>query len=162
MNQEFVLRQTIFHAFLIDFQHTKLGCFSHKPISGIIVYWQTGWYRNSQPQQQSFLSAKNCAVLLRVLNGIPVLTLLTEAAIFPYVSDSKILLSYIVISLNVWYVSFPFGLINFQLNLFSVPLCIQTELYPLLLLITLHSHNRYQYLMQLTEFKYFTPLLIEQ
>ena len=104
-------------------------------------------YRNSQPRQQFFLSAKTCAVLLRVLNGIPVLTSLTEAAIFPYVSDSKILLFYIVISLNVGFVSFPFGLINFQLNLFSVLLCIQKELYPLLLLITLHSHNRYLFLM---------------
>ena len=56
----------------------------------------------------------------------------------------------------------PFGLINFQLNLFSVPLCIQKELDPLLLLITLHSHNRYQSLMQLPEFKYFAPLLIGQ
>ena len=98
-----------------------------------------------------------------MLNGIPVLILLTEAAIFPYVSDSKILLSYILISLNVGYVSFPFGLINFQLNLFSVQLYIQKELYPLLLLITLHSHNLYQYLTLLPEFKYFAPLmLIEQ
>ena len=119
-------------------------------------------YRNSQPRQQFFLSAKTCAVLLRVLNGIPVFTSLTEAAIFPYVSDLKILLFYIVISLNVGFVSFPFGLINFQLNLFLVLLCIQKELDPLLLLITLHSHNRYQYLTQLPEFKYFAPLLIEQ
>ena len=119
-------------------------------------------YRNSQPRQQFFLSAKTCAVLLRVLNGLPVLILLTEAAIFPYVSDSKILLFCILISENVGFVSFPFGLINFQLNLFSVPLYIQTELDPLLLLITLHSHNRYLFLMKLPEFKYFTPLLIEQ
>ena len=119
-------------------------------------------YRSSQPRQQFFLSAKTCAVLLRVLNGIPVLILSTEAAIFTYVSDSKILLFYILISVNVGFVSFPFGLINFQLNLFSVLLCIQKELYPLLLLITLHSHNRYQSLMQLPEFKYFAPLLIEQ
>ena len=98
-------------------------------------------YRSSQSRQRFFLSAKTCAVLLRVLNGIPILILLTEAAIFPYVSDLKILLFYIVISLNVGFVSFPFGLINFQLNPFSVPLYIQTELDPLLLLITLYSHN---------------------
>lgn len=119
-------------------------------------------YRNSQPRQRFFPIGKTCAVLQWVLNGIPVLTSLTEAAIFPYVSDLKILLFYIVISLNVGFVSFPFGLINFQLNLFSVPLCIQKELYPLLLLITLHSHNRYQSLMKLPEFHYFSPLLIEQ
>ena len=118
-------------------------------------------YRSSQSRQRFFLSAKNCAVLLRVLNGIPILILLTEAAIFPYVSDLKILLFYIVISLNVGFVSFPFGLINFQLNPFSVPLYIQTELDPLLLLITLHSHNRYLFLMKLPELHYFFPLLIE-
>ena len=118
-------------------------------------------YRSSQPRQQFFLSAKTCAVLLRVLNGIPILILLTEAAIFPYVSDLKILLFYIVISLNVGFVSFPFGLINFQLNPFSVPLYIQTELDPLLLLITLYSHNRYLFLMQLPEFHCFSTLLIE-